>query len=48
MKSINKVQIVGDDLYGQKSNRLYLHADTLEFTHPVSKQKMSFHKKADF
>lgn len=40
--------IIGDDLYGQKSNRLYLHADTLEFTHPVTKQKMIFHKKADF
>lgn len=40
--------IVGDDLYGTKSNRLYLHADTLEFTHPTTKQKMSFYKKADF
>ncbi|WBX72412.1 RluA family pseudouridine synthase [Tenacibaculum retecalamus] len=40
--------IIGDDLYGTKSNRLYLHADTLEFTHPTTKQKMSFHKKAGF
>ena len=40
--------IIGDDLYGKKSNRLYLHADTLEFTHPTSKQKMVFHKKAEF
>ncbi len=40
--------IIGDDLYGKKSNRLYLHADTLEFSHPVTKQKMVFHKKADF
>ncbi|QCX41060.1 RluA family pseudouridine synthase [Aureibaculum algae] len=40
--------IVGDDLYGKKSNRLYLHADTLEFSHPITKQKMIFQKKADF
>ena len=40
--------IVGDDLYGSKSNRLYLHADTLEFSHPTTKKRMSFHKKADF
>jgi len=40
--------ICGDDLYGQKSKRLYLHADTLEFTHPETKEVMSFHKKADF
>lgn len=42
------IPIVGDDLYGTKSDRLYLHADTLEFFHPSSKQKMSFHKKAAF
>jgi len=40
--------IIGDDLYGKKSNRLYLHADTLEFSHPTTKQRMIFHKKADF
>lgn len=40
--------IVGDDLYGTKSNRLYLHADTLEFSHPTNKQKMKFYKEADF
>ncbi len=42
------IPIVGDDLYGRKSDRLYLHADTLEFSHPTTKQSMSFHKKADF
>ncbi|MDY0280732.1 MAG: RluA family pseudouridine synthase, partial [Salinivirgaceae bacterium] len=42
------IPIVGDELYGTKSNRLYLHADTLEFVHPVTKQKMVFHKPADF
>jgi tRNA pseudouridine32 synthase/23S rRNA pseudouridine746 synthase len=40
--------IVGDDLYGTKSKRLYLHADTLEFTHPETKEHMTFHKKANF
>jgi len=42
------IPIIGDDLYGKKSNRLHLHADTLEFIHPTTKQKMIFHKKADF
>ena len=40
--------IMGDDLYGKKSDRLYLHADTLEFTHPTTKQKMIFHKTSEF
>ncbi|WP_205618011.1 RluA family pseudouridine synthase [Tenacibaculum ovolyticum] len=40
--------IFGDDLYGVKSNRLHLHADTLEFSHPTTKQKMIFKKEADF
>lgn len=26
--------IVGDNLYGRTANRLYLHADRIEFTHP--------------
>ena len=42
------IPIVGDDLYGRKANRLHLHADTLEFTHPVSQKKMEFHKEAEF
>lgn len=28
--------IVGDELYGTRSARLYLHAESLEFTHPVT------------
>lgn len=42
------IPIIGDDLYGKKSDRLYLHADTLEFSHPTTKQKMVLHKQADF
>jgi tRNA pseudouridine32 synthase/23S rRNA pseudouridine746 synthase len=40
--------IIGDDLYGKLSDRLYLHSDTLEFLHPETKEKMKFYKKADF
>ena len=40
--------IIGDDLYGKKANRLHLHADTLTLTHPTTKEKISFHKKAEF
>jgi tRNA pseudouridine32 synthase/23S rRNA pseudouridine746 synthase len=40
--------IIGDDLYGKKANRLHLHADTLTFTHPTSKRRMTFHKEAEF
>ena len=42
------IPIIGDDLYGKKADRLYLHADTLEFTHPTTKQQLKFYKKADF
>ena len=40
--------IVGDDLYGTKADRLYLHADTLEFTHPSTREKMTFYRAAEF
>lgn len=32
--------IVGDDLYGTKAQRLHLHAAQIEFTHPLSKEKL--------
>jgi tRNA pseudouridine32 synthase/23S rRNA pseudouridine746 synthase len=32
--------IIGDDLYGQKSDRLYLHAEYLSFWHPITKERM--------
>ncbi len=34
--------ILGDDLYGQRADRLHLHAGFIEFTHPVSKERISF------
>ena len=40
--------IVGDDIYGRKAERLYLHAEYLEFIHPVSGQRMVIEKKAEF
>jgi tRNA pseudouridine32 synthase/23S rRNA pseudouridine746 synthase len=40
--------IVGDDLYGMVSERMYLHAAHLEFTHPKTKEKVSFEAKEGF
>ena len=40
--------MVGDDLYGQPSDRLYLHAAALEFVHPVTGEKLRIVKEADF
>jgi tRNA pseudouridine32 synthase/23S rRNA pseudouridine746 synthase len=40
--------IVGDDLYGTAAERLYLHASFLEFTHPITKEKLSFEVEEDF
>ncbi|ANW96470.1 RNA pseudouridine synthase [Wenyingzhuangia fucanilytica] len=40
--------IIGDDLYGSKSDRLYLHAEHISLTHPVTKEKIEFKAKADF
>ncbi len=40
--------IMGDDLYGKKANRLYLHAATITFIHPTTKKEMSFNSEPDF
>ncbi len=40
--------ITGDELYGKSAERLYLHAEYLEFTHPVTISKIHIEKKADF
>lgn len=37
--------IVGDELYGKPAERLYLHAEEIEFTHPVSKKRIRIEKK---
>jgi tRNA pseudouridine32 synthase / 23S rRNA pseudouridine746 synthase len=40
--------IVGDDLYGMVSKRMYLHAAHLEFTHPTTKERVSFEAEEGF
>jgi tRNA pseudouridine32 synthase / 23S rRNA pseudouridine746 synthase len=40
--------IVGDELYGKKGERLFLHAEYLKFKHPVNGGTISIEKKADF
>jgi len=40
--------IVGDPLYGQPSRRLYLHAETLEFRHPVSGKMIKVRCEPEF
>lgn len=40
--------IIGDELYGKKAERLYLHAETLEFTHPATGETMKISQKATF
>ena len=40
--------IVGDDLYGTKANRLHLHAESITFNHPVSKESIMVTVAADF
>lgn len=42
------VPIVGDELYGSPDKRLMLHADTLVFTHPVTKKIIKVECAADF
>ena len=40
--------IVGDDLYGIKKDRLYLHAEEITFRHPISKEILTIFKEAEF
>ncbi len=40
--------IKGDDLYGNRLERLYLHSDMLEFTHPVTKTTLSIQVDPEF
>lgn len=40
--------ITGDELYGKRASRLYLHAEFLEFVHPASGEIISIEAKADF
>ena len=40
--------IMGDPLYGQPAERLYLHAERLEFIHPITNRIMRIQKAAPF
>lgn len=40
--------IIGDELYGEKADRLYLHAEYLEFTHPITGETVRVTKEAEF
>lgn len=40
--------IIGDKLYGEKADRLYLHAEYLEFTHPITGETVRITKEAEF
>lgn len=39
--------IIGDPLYGQPADRLYLHAEHIEFVHPSTHELMSFDERDD-
>ena len=40
--------ILGDDLYGNRDTRLHLHAQFLQFLHPVTKETVKIKVDADF
>ncbi|TXG39476.1 RluA family pseudouridine synthase [Seonamhaeicola maritimus] len=43
-----KTPIVGDDLYGTKEDRLHLHAEYIDFEHPITKERLEIECKAPF
>ena len=40
--------ILGDRLYGHVADRLYLHAESIKFVHPITKEEMHFCLPAPF
>ena len=40
--------ILGDELYGKKADRLYLHAEYIAFRHPIYGDILCIQKEADF
>lgn len=42
------IAILGDNLYGNKADRLYLHAEKIGFIHPINKKWIEFDSPADF
>ena len=42
------IPILGDDMYGKPGKRLYLHAQFIQFTHPVTGKKMKIEVDPEF
>lgn len=40
--------IKGDELYGKRADRLYLHAEELSFLHPMTNERVTFHAPCPF
>ncbi|MFT5860692.1 MAG: tRNA pseudouridine32 synthase/23S rRNA pseudouridine746 synthase, partial [Flavobacteriaceae bacterium] len=40
--------IVGDDLYGKRGERLHLHAEWIEFMHPMTRERMELQVDSEF
>lgn len=40
--------IAGDELYGKRAERLYLHAESVEFVHPITLKRVEITQTADF
>jgi len=40
--------IIGDSLYGNSADRLHLHAQRLSFTHPITKEQLTFEIAENF
>lgn len=40
--------ILGDDIYGRRDSRLFLHAERIEFRHPISGKWMEFEVESRF
>lgn len=43
-----KIPILGDDLYGNKADRLHLHAQSITFVHPTTKKALTIHCEVPF
>ncbi|MBR6278247.1 MAG: RluA family pseudouridine synthase [Bacteroidales bacterium] len=40
--------IIGDELYGEKAKRMYLHAMKITFTHPITNETLTFETDPNF
>ncbi|MBO4596987.1 MAG: RNA pseudouridine synthase [Bacteroidaceae bacterium] len=40
--------IIGDELYGTRASRLFLHAEQITFVHPVTKKSLTLESKTPF